>query len=108
MGLQALPSPGQVETYPQLTVETEWAALHHAPVGGNVISLKHTGNTATAFTNEEGPQILWRASLPGNSKTLLLDGRHIAAETTTRLGGATATVHFIPVEPGKTRVVSLR
>lgn len=107
MGIQALPPPDQMETYPQLTVETEWAALHHAPVGDNVISVKHTGNTATAFTNEQGPQILWRASLPGNSKTLLVDGRRVAAETATRLGGATATFHAIPVEPGKTRVVSL-
>jgi hypothetical protein len=107
MGIQALPGAGNVETYPQLTAETGWAALHHAPVGGNAISVKHTGNRTTAFTNEAGPRILWRAVLPGDATTLLVDSQRVAAETAMRPGGGSATIHVIPVEPGKTIVVSL-
>ena len=107
MGIHPSFSLAEVETYPQLTPQTEWAALHHVPAGHNVISIKHTGLVATTFSNESGPEIVWRASFPGKSKTLLVDGRRVSAEIATRAGGAVASFHALRVEPGETRIVSV-
>jgi Bacterial alpha-L-rhamnosidase 6 hairpin glycosidase domain len=107
MGIRPTFNPAEIETYPQLTAETEWAALHHLPAGHNVISIKHTGVGATAFTNESGPEMVWRASLPGKSKTLLVDGRRVPAESATRAGGTVASSYALRVKPGETRVVSV-
>jgi hypothetical protein len=107
MGIHPTLSPAEIETYPQLTSETEWAALHHVPVGHNVISIKHTGVGATTFSNESGAEIVWRASLPGKSRTLLVDDRIVPAESATRAGGAVASFHVLRVKPGETRVVSV-
>ncbi len=107
MGIHPSFRPGEIETYPQLTAETEWAALHHVPVGHNVISVKHTHVGTTTFSNESGPEIVWRASLPGNSKTLLVDGSRVPAESATRAGGIVESFHALHVRAGETRVVSV-
>ena len=107
MGIHPTFSPAEIETYPQLTAETEWAALHHVPAGHNVISIKHTRAGATTFSNESGPEMVWRASLPGKSKTLLVDGSRVPAESATRTGGAVASFYALRVKPGETRVVSV-
>jgi hypothetical protein len=97
MGIHPSLRPEEIETYPQLTAETEWAVLHHVPIGRNVISVKHTHAGTTTFSNESGPEIVWRASPPGNSKTLLVDGRSVPAESS----------HALQVRSGETRVVSV-
>ena len=107
MGIHPTFSPAEIETYPQLTAETEWAALHHVPAGHNVISIKHTRVGATTFFNESGPEMVWRASLPGKSKTLLVDGRRVPAESATRAGGTVASFYALRVKSGETRVVSV-
>jgi len=107
MGIHPSFRPGEIETYPQLTAETDWAALQHVPVGHNVISVKHTHAGTTTFSNESGPEIVWRASLPGNSKTLVVDGSGVAAESATRAGGIVESFQALRVRPGETRVVSV-
>jgi hypothetical protein len=107
MGIHPSSQPGKIETYPQLTTETEWAALHHLPVGHNVISVKHTQAGTTTFSNESGPDIVWRASLPGKRKALLVGSDRVAAESATRDGGAAESYHVLQVRSGETRVVSV-
>ena len=107
MGIHPSFRSEEIETYPQLTEETEWAALHHVPVGHNIISVKHTRAGATTFSNESGPEIVWRASFPGKSKTLLVDGSRVPGERATRAGGAEESFHALPVRSGETRVVSV-
>jgi hypothetical protein len=110
MGIQ--PSSGTdfhqpvVETYPQLTSETEWAALRHVPIGNNIISVKHTYAGTTTFSNESGPGLVWRASLPGKLNTLFVDGRRVPAESASRSGGMGESFHVLQVGSGQTRVVS--
>jgi hypothetical protein len=107
MGIHPSFSLAEIETYPQLTPETERAALQHVPVGHNVISIKHTGVGATTFSHESGPEIVWRASFPGKSETLLVDARRVPAQNATRAGGAVASFCALRVKPGETRVVSV-
>jgi hypothetical protein len=110
MGIRPSSGPdfrqGVIETYPQLD-ETEWAALHHVPVGHNVISVKHTRAGATTLANESGPDVVWRASLPGKSNKLVVDGSGVAAGSATRTGGNVETYHVLQVRSGETRVVSV-
>jgi hypothetical protein len=107
MGIHPSSRPEEIETYPQLTAETEWAALDHVPVAHNIISVKHTHTGATTFSNESGPDILWRASFPGNSKKLLVDGSRVPAESATRAGGMVESFYALHVRSGETRVVSV-
>jgi hypothetical protein len=107
MGIRPTLRAGEIETYPQLTAATEWAALRHVPVGQNVISVKHTHAGTTTFSNDSGPEIVWRASLPGDSKMLLVDGSRVPAETATRAGGIVESFHALHVRSGETRVVSV-
>lgn len=107
MGIHPSSRPEEIETYPQLTAETEWAALDHVPAGHNIISVKHTLTGATTFSNESGPDILWRASFPGNSKKLLVDGSRVPAESATRAGGMVESFYALHVRSGETRVVSV-
>jgi hypothetical protein len=107
MGIQPAASVPVIETFPQLARETEWAALRHVPVGRNLISVKHTREGTTTLTNESGPGIVWRASLPGKSSTLVVDGKRVAAENATRSGGVVESFHVLPVGSGQTRVVSV-
>jgi hypothetical protein len=107
MGIQPSSRSGQIGTYPQLTGETEWAALHHVPVGHNVISVKHTHALVTTFSNESGPDIAWRASFPGKVDVLVIDGKKTSAESTTRTGGMVESYKVLQVKAGETRVVSV-
>jgi len=108
MGVRPSSDSGMVETYPQRTGETRWAALHHVPVGDNVISVRHSRSGETSFSNESGPQIGWRASFPGKADALFIDSKLVAAENAVRLGGAVETWHAVQVKSGETRVASLR
>jgi hypothetical protein len=107
MGIHPSSRPEVIETYPQLTNKTEWAAMHHVPVGRNVISVKHTRAGATAFSNESGPGVVWLASFPGKSNTLFVDGSRVAAENATRSGRTVESSHALHVGSGQTRVVSV-
>jgi hypothetical protein len=107
MGIHPSFRPEEIETFPQLTAETKWAALRHVPAGHNIISVKHAHPGTTTFSNESGPEILWRASLPGNSKTLLVDGSRVPAQSAMRAGGMVESFHTLRVRSGETCVVSL-
>ncbi len=105
MGLRPLAPEQTVETFPQLTDETGWAALHHVPMGRNVISVKHTTNGDTALTNESGPALAWRAAFPGKFRTLFSSKKEILATNAIRSSGASETFGIVHVERGETRVV---
>jgi hypothetical protein len=106
MGIRPSADSEAVETYPQLTERTKWAALHHVPVGNNVISVRHEQTSKTVLSNESGPDMTWRASFPGKASELYVDGGRVAAETAVRLGGTTETFCVVRVKTGESRVVS--
>ena len=107
MGLRPLASEQTVETFPRLTTETGWAALHHAPMGRNVISVKHINNGDTSLTNENGPALSWRAAFPGKFRTLFSSKKEILATNAIRNSGAAETYSIVHVEPGETRAVQV-
>ncbi len=108
MGIHPSSRPGKIETYPQLTAETEWAALHHLPVGHNVISVKHTQRGDHDFFK----RIRTGHRLAGKPSREIEDascGRQIRvpAESATRAGGIVESYHVLQVRSGETRVVSV-
>lgn len=105
MGIRPLPLEQTIETFPQLTEETGSAALHHVPVGRNVISVEHIHNGETALTNEMGPGLAWRAAFPGKFHALFSNGKEIPAIHAFRSTGTAETCSIVHVEPGETRVV---
>lgn len=107
MGIRPIPDTEAVETHPQLTSETSWAALKRMPVGNNVISVRHEQTVKTTLSNDSGTEFPWRASFPGKADSLFIDGVRVAAETGVRLGGDTATYRTIKVRPGETRIASI-
>jgi hypothetical protein len=106
MGIRPSSDTEAVETHPQLTDQTRWAAVRHVPVGKNVIGVRHDQACKTTFSNETGPDIVWRASFPGNVDALYIDGKRVSADTTVRLGGSIETYRAVKVGPGETQVVS--
>lgn len=105
MGVRPLVPEQTVETFPQLTEETGWAALHHAPVGRNVISVKHVRNDEATLSNENGPSLIWRAAFPGKFRVLSIDGKDIPATTSLRDEGNTETYSLVHIARGESRVV---
>ena len=104
MGISPSPQPNTVETLPQLTSETEWAALHHVPVGNNTISIRHTQTHKTELTSESGGDLTWKATFPGAWTTLLVDRRAVPARQETRAGGYRVSWCEITVRTGETHV----
>jgi hypothetical protein len=105
MGIRPLAHEQTIETFPQLTDETGWAALHHVPVGRNVVSVKHVRNSETALTNESGPSLIWRAAFPGKFRGLFSSGKEIPATNTLRGEGNAEACSMVHVARGETRVV---
>ena len=105
MGIRPLPLEQTIESFPQLTTETGWAALHHVPIGRNAISVKHVKNTETALTNGYGPGLIWRAAFPGKFRALFSSDKEIPATITARGEGNAETYSMVHVARGETRVV---
>jgi len=105
MGIRPLATGQTVETFPQLTDETTWAALHHVQVGRNVISVKHVRNNETTLTNEKGPGLDWRAAFPGKLRALFRGEKEIPATHILRSEGTAEISGIVHVEPGKWSVV---
>jgi hypothetical protein len=108
MGILPPPHAGTVETFPQLTARTAWAALHHVPFGNNIITVRHSGNGETALSNEMGSDLLWRAGFPGQGTSVLVDGKRVPAETAIRPGGLNETYCTVQVASGITCVATLK
>jgi hypothetical protein len=105
MGIRPLPTEQTVETYPQLTEETGWAAVHHVPVGNNIVSVKHVKNRETSLTNESGPSLAWRGFFPGKFRALFSGNKEVPTTNTVRSQGTAETYSIIHVAPGETRSI---
>jgi hypothetical protein len=68
-------------TKSRLTKETEWAEMNHIPLKRNDISVRHEGSTKTVFTNNFGPQLLWKACFSGTYKSLKVNGKPVEPVT---------------------------
>jgi hypothetical protein len=68
-----------VMTLPQLTSKTTWAELRHLMVRASDVTVRHEGVTATVFTNNRGPAVVWRAAFPGRLDALVVNGVRVKA-----------------------------
>lgn len=95
---------GPVVTIPRLTVQTQWAQASHVPIRANEIRVRHDGLKKSVLENTTGPSLIWRACLPGNYPTLLVDDRPLAAEHGQEHGQPLSCA-AIPVGSGNIRTV---
>ncbi len=89
-----------VMTLPQLTPRTAWAELRHVPVHANDVTVRHDGTSATVFTNNRGPAIVWRAALPGRFPELLVNGSRTKATRMVLPPGRDVSYVHVVVAPG--------
>lgn len=107
MGIGVEPSSGDLRTFPQLTRETEWAAIRHVPVRANMISVRHDGNGKTSVRNESGPPLRWRAGFPLGTGTLLIDGAKAKAIEATHESVIPQRYAVVTVPAGRESVVAV-
>jgi hypothetical protein len=107
MGIRPAQRSGTIETFPQLTAETKWAALHHVPAGLNAISVKHEATAKTELTNETGPELGWLAGFPARASALLVNGKKVPAHSRIWPGAVQESYCEVRVRSGETCVVSV-
>jgi hypothetical protein len=107
MGLQPLNEPRTIETLSSLPKETMWAEIANVPVLENRITVKHSGRSRTALTNQSGGEIIWRASFPGAHTHLRVNGIAHRAMQRQRLNQVQESYVRIPVSAGKSTVVEI-
>jgi hypothetical protein len=107
MGIRPSLRPGTIETFPQLTADTNWAVLYHVPVGENMISVKHLATEKTEFTNQAGPELTWHAGFPVKTAALVANGKRTQAQSRMPTGRTAGSYCEIRVRPGETCVVSV-
>ncbi len=107
MGIAVEPASGDLQTFPQLIRETEWAVIHHVPVRANTISVRHDGNGKTRVTNESGPALRWRAGFPLGTGTLLVDGAKSKVTEAAREGIIPRRYTVVTLPAGKESVVAI-
>jgi len=107
MGIRPSLQPSVIETFPQLTADTNWAALHHIPTGENTISVKHVATGKTEITNQTGPELTWHAGFPVKREALTVNGKKAQAQSRMRMGGVAESYCEIPVKAGETCVVEV-
>ncbi len=107
MGIRPSRHTGIIETFPLLTSDTSWAALHHVPAGSNTISVRHESTAKTELTNQAGQELGWQAGFPGRASALLVNGKRVPAQNRLRAGGAQESYCEVRVRTGETCVVSV-
>lgn len=105
MGVNPIASQSVIETRPRLPADASWARIEHVPVIRNFIAVQHEGPDETRLFNESGPVILWRAVLPGEHISLIVDGERQPAQTRYTDQGVPESFVSIEVAEGMERTV---
>jgi hypothetical protein len=96
-----------VMTLPQLGPQTAWAELQHLPIRANDVTIRHAGQSATVFTNNRGPAIVWRAAFPGRHGELVVNGQRVKAAAEVRPPGRDVSFVRVVVGPGRSARVEV-
>jgi hypothetical protein len=94
-------------TRPSLTAGTDWAEIKNVPVLGNVVNVRQRGAVETTLENAAGPEIAWKAVVPGRWAELLVDGAARPAETGPDDNRRDVSWVLVRVAPGARRSVSM-
>ena len=96
-----------LETRPRLSAGLSWAKLSHVPVGPNVVSVEHRGSRETAFTNQSGPPLEWKATFDAHANArLTVDGASVAPLVGEDAHGQPIASTLVSVNPGQTRTAN--
>jgi hypothetical protein len=96
-----------VMTLPQLSPGTAWVEVQHLPVRANDVTVRHIGQSASVFTNNHGPAVVWRAAFPGRFGELIVNGERIKATAEVRPPGRAISVVRVVVAPGASAKVEV-
>ena len=96
-----------VRTLSQLTAASSWAVLQHLPVKSNDVSIRHEGISATEFTNNHGPALVWEAAFAGRFDELMVNGTRVKATRLSLPAGREASAARVVVPPGAMVRVSI-
>jgi len=91
----------------QIVFGSAWCTIDHVPVHHNTVGVRHEGLTLTAFTNEDGPAIRWRAVLPGRWDSLTVNGETRLARTRATEWGSTESYVEVWVGTGEMAAVAV-
>lgn len=89
-----------VRTLSQLPSASSWVVLQHLPVKANDVSIRHEGSSATEFTNNRGPALVWEAAFSGRFSELVVNGSRVKATQISLPAGREASVTRVVVPPG--------
>jgi alpha-galactosidase len=106
MGIEPDAASRTVATRSRLTAATEWAALDHIPVLGNVVDVRHSGRKLSTLTNRAGDALNWRAVFEGKWKELAVDGHPSEAFRGTDEAGREVSWVTVTASPGQAVTVS--
>jgi hypothetical protein len=96
-----------VETLPRLGARTSWARMSHIPLYLNEIQVEHRGNGETAVSNQDGPDLLWKASFSVSGPVrILVDGASVQVTVEQRPGGKVASA-VVPLSSGSRRTAKI-
>jgi hypothetical protein len=79
-----------------------WVELRNLPVWQNKVTVRHEGGRKTAFTNQEGPSLIWEPAFKGVFQNLVVNGRPVKARVEHRTLGREFSLVDVPVAPGTT------
>jgi hypothetical protein len=108
MGVRPSAARGVIQTLPQLTASTEWAALAAVPVLGTTVGISHEGTGKSVFTNSGASAVKWQACFYGEHKTILVNKKKIKADSATDEMGNKYSFVEVKVLPGNSATASVQ
>ncbi len=97
-----------VQTLPRLTAKTAWVEIRNLPVESDWITVREVANDETVLINHGKKTLVWQATFPGRSATLIVNGKLIPAHLETHYLHLDVTWVQVPVPAGATVSVDCR
>ena len=108
MGIDPDAPNNRITTISNLIPSISYAELEDVPVFANLITVKHTGITATEFKNVSGKTVRWRASFRGNYKYISVDGKRLKASSEKDIMGNAVSYIDLTVPAGVSITASVK
>ena len=106
MGIAPDATTRTVATLAQLDEQTAWVELDGVPVFGNVLCVRHEGNTQSVLTHQAGRPLRWQARFAGHQPHPAVDGRPAVAHHGWTAYGQPVTWVTVDVESGSRHVAN--
>ena len=108
MGIEPGQTEGTVASLSRLCADDAWAEIRSVPVHGRMISVRHTGQSASVLHNRSNKPIIWTARFYGESEALQLDGQPLAANRGMDAAGTAFSYVKMTVGPNASKKVQVK